>query len=89
MGAGGERVLAGWLELREGTFTAASWLMGPWVCVYRKADAFLSILFFFSSLYCFEGVHFILIFNQGTGGPVEGSCVPIYTTCRWSFGVLS
>lgn len=63
------------LELREGTFKAASWLVGPWACVYRKAGCFPFNSFFFFPLFllCFEGVHFILIFNQGTGGPVEGS----------------
>ena len=47
----------------------------PGLVFTEKQDAFLSILFFFFPLFllCFEGVHFILIFNQGTGGPVEGS----------------
>lgn len=37
--------------------------------------SFQFFFFFFFPLFllCFEGVHFILIFNQGTGGPVEGS----------------
>lgn len=48
----------------------------------------LSFQFFFFfplSLLCFEGVHFILIFNQGTGGPVEGS---VYLFIRRADGKL-
>lgn len=70
-GAGGQRKCSLGLEPGKGIFKAASWLMGPWACVYGKAGRF-PFNSFFSQLY-FKVVHFTLIFSQGTRGPVEGS----------------
>lgn len=44
------------------------------LCLQKSRMLSFQFFFFFPLfLLCFEGVHFILIFNQGTGGPVEGS----------------
>lgn len=90
MGAGGERQCSLGLELGEGTFKAASRLMGPWTCVYRKAGCFPFNSFFFSplSLLCFEGVHLILIFSQGTGGLLKALCTYLYNVQMELRGVI-
>ena len=74
MGAGGERQCSLGLELGEGTFKAASRLMGPWACVYRTAGCFPFNSFFFPSLSTvFRRGTLHSDFQPGHRGPVEGS----------------